>query len=110
MTEEPLAQQLTTLRKLLDEVDARLAQAPVTPTGLEDLKHSVDVLRTSVWAIMSAGHGIRSRVLVERFRLRRAIQTIRAVSGKRAPTTRHPEHAELQAAARELADQIDTLP
>jgi hypothetical protein len=37
MENEPLPQQLVSLRKLLDEVDARLTRAPVLPEGLEDL-------------------------------------------------------------------------
>ena len=46
MADEPLAQQLATLRSLLNDVDARLTRAPVLPAGLEDLKTSVDTLRT----------------------------------------------------------------
>jgi hypothetical protein len=57
MADEPIAQQLVTLRRLLDEFDGRLARAPVAPVGLEDLKSTVDTLRTNMWAILSAGHG-----------------------------------------------------
>jgi hypothetical protein len=84
MADEPLAQQLATLRSLLNEVDTRLARAPVAPPGLEDLKRSVDTLRTNMWAIMSAGHGAMA-------------------------TTFHPEHTELQLLARQLAEQIGKL-
>jgi hypothetical protein len=112
MADEPLPQQLITLRKLLDDVDARLARAPVAPAGLEDLKRSVDTLRTNMWAILSAGHGAFASVRVERLKLRRAIEGIKAV---RASLTSagadrlHPEHFELQIIARELADQIAKL-
>jgi hypothetical protein len=111
MTDEPLAQQLVTLRKLLDDVDTRLSRAPAAPAGLEDLKRSVDTLRTNMWAVLSAGQGAMASVRVERLKLRRAIEGIKAVrAGLATPgATLHPEHAELQLIARELADQIGKL-
>jgi hypothetical protein len=111
MADEPLAQQLITLRKLLDDVDARLARAPAAPAGLEDLKGSVDTLRTNMWAILSAGQGASASVRVERLKLRRAIDGIKAVrAGLTSPgATLQPEHAELQLIARELASQIGKL-
>jgi hypothetical protein len=112
MADEPLAQQLAALRNLLNEVDTRLARAPVAPPGLEDLKRSVDTLRTNMWAILSAGHGATATVRVERLKLRRAIDGIQAVSASLASqesTTLHPEHVELQLLARQLAEQIGKL-
>jgi hypothetical protein len=111
MTDEPLAQQLVTLRQLLDDVDTRLSRAPVAPVGLEDLKRSVDTVRTNMWAILSAGQGAIASVRVERLKLRRAIEGIKAVrSGLTAPgAALHPEHVELQLIAKELADQIGKL-
>jgi len=112
MADEPLVQQLVTLRSLLDEVDARLTRAPAAPAGLEDLKRSVDTLRTNMWAILSAGHGTLAPVRVERLKLRRAIEGIQAVRASltsREGSTLHPEHIELQLIARELADQIGKL-
>jgi hypothetical protein len=112
MTEEPLAKQLSTLRSLLAEVDTRLARAPVAPPGLEELKRSVDALRNNMWAILSAGHGVHAPVRIERLKLRRAIDGIRAIStALESPggRTLHPEHAELQILARKLADQIGQL-
>jgi hypothetical protein len=110
MTDEPLAQQLVTLRKLLDEFDGRLGRTPVAPVGLEDLKHTVDTLRTNMWAILSAGHGAIAPVRVERLKLRRAIEGLKAVrAGLTKAGALHPEHIELQLIARELVDQIDKL-
>lgn len=112
MADEPLSQQLATLRSLLDEVDARLTRAPAAPPGLEDLKRSVDTLRTNMWAVLSAGHGALAPVRVERLKLRRAIEGIQAVRAglaSRGASTLHPEHVELQLLARELADQIGKL-
>jgi uncharacterized protein involved in exopolysaccharide biosynthesis len=112
MADEPLAQQLAALRSLLDEVDARLTRSPAIPPGLEDLKRSVDTLRTNVWAILSAGQGALASVRVERLKLRRAIEGIQAVRASLPSpgvSTLHPEHLELQLHARELADQIGKL-
>lgn len=112
MAEEPLAKQLATLRSLLDEVDTRLARAPVAPPGLEELKRSVDVLRNNMWAILSAGHGVNAPARIERLKLRRAIDGLRALStALEAPTGRtlYPEHAELQILAQKLAEQIGQL-
>lgn len=112
MADEPLAQQLATLRSLLNDVDARLTRAPVLPAGLEDLKTSVDTLRTNMWAILSAGQGAQAPVRVERLKLRRAIDGIKAVRASLAAQgggTLHPEHIELQLIARELASDIGKL-
>jgi hypothetical protein len=111
MANEPLPQQLMMLRSLLDDVDARLTRAPVLPAGLEDLKRSVDTLRTNMWAILSAGHGALAPVRVERLKLRRAIEGIKAVRAGLTATggKLHPEHIELQLIARELANEIGKL-
>jgi hypothetical protein len=112
MSEEPLAQQLATVRSLLDEVDARLSRAPATPPGLEELKRSVDTLRTNMWAILSAGKGPLAPVRVERLKLRRAIDGFQAVRESlvaHGNNTLHPEHIELQLVARELVEQIGKL-
>lgn len=112
MSEEPLVQQLVTVRGLLDEVDARLARAPVIPEGLEDLKTSVDTLRTNMWAILSAGQGTVAQVRIERLKLRRAIEALRAIRASLGPEwagALHAEHTELQGVARELAEHIDKL-
>ncbi|HEX2249235.1 MAG TPA: hypothetical protein VHH32_02750 [Gemmatimonadales bacterium] len=112
MTDRPLTQQLVTLRGLLDEFDGRLARAPAAPEGLEDLKRSVDTLRTSMWAILSAGRGPAASVRVERLKLRRAIEGLKAIRASLTspgPGTLHPEHIELQLVARDLAEQIGKL-
>jgi hypothetical protein len=112
MADEALAQQLIKLRSLLDEVDTRLSRAPAAPAGLEDLKRSVDTLRTNMWAVLSAGHGASAPVRVERLKLRRAIEGMKAVRAGLTSTaggTLQPEHIELQLVARELANDIGKL-
>jgi hypothetical protein len=108
MAEEPLAQQLTALAALLTEVDARLARSPAAPTGLEHLKESVDSLRTSMWAVLSAGSGMTAPSRVERLKLRRAVAGLRRIQHELAarPADRYPEHTELLEVARELVAQL----
>ena len=111
MAEEPLAQQLTALASLLAEVDARLARSPAAPTGLEHLKDSVDSLRTSMWAVLSAGNGLSAPTRVERLKLRRAIAGLRAIQHElhgRHSRSLFPEHAELLEVARALVAQLET--
>jgi hypothetical protein len=113
VSDEPLTQQLTALGRLLTEVEARLARAPVAPVGLEELKQSVDTMRTSMWAILSAGYGVTAPVRVERLKLRRAIEGIRAIQRDletRERVLRYPEHTELQQLSQKLADQLAELP
>jgi hypothetical protein len=81
--------------------------------GLEDLKQSVDTLRTNMWAVLSAGYGVMAPVRVERLKLRRAMEGIRAIKidlASRKKAKRQPEHIELEKLARELADQIAVMP
>jgi hypothetical protein len=109
MAQEALVQQLAALGALLKEVDARLAQVPVAPEGLEHLKQSVDNLRTSMWAILRAGHGLSAPARVERLKLRRAIDGLRAIQqdlSDRPDGPHHPEHDDLAAVARAVALQL----
>lgn len=109
MADEPLPQQLVALGQLLAEVDSRLAKAPVAPAGLEHLQQSVDNLRTSMWAIMRVGHGYVAASRIERLKLRRAIDGLRAILqdlATRPGGALQPEHRELAAVARELAARV----
>lgn len=111
MAEEPLVQQLTALASLLAEVEARLARAPAAPAGLEHLKGIVDSLRTSMWAVLSAGSGVVAPMRVERLKLRRAIDGLRVIQEDviaRPGAARHPEHAELLEVARGLIARLES--
>ena len=84
----------------------------MAPAGLEDLKHTVDTLRTSMWAVLSAGHGAIAPIRVERLKLRRAVEGLKSIRDGLTPARvgrLHPEHFELQLIARELAEHIDKL-
>ncbi len=109
MTEESLPQQLIGLQRLLTEVDARLMKAPVTPVGLDDLKASVDSLRTNIWAIMSAGKGTMSPTTVHRFKLRRSADMLRDLVeefDQHPNDERFPEHTALADVAQGLVTRL----
>ena len=110
MTEESLVEQLTRLAGLLAEVDARLSRSPVAPQGLEHLKQIVDNLRTSMWAVLSAGSGVTAPTRVEKLKLRRSIDGLSAIRDSlliRPGRPLLPEYAELAAVAKDLAIVID---
>ena len=112
MADPRLSQQVTTIRSMLDNLDAQLSKADAPPEGLEDLKSTVDNLRTNVWAILSASKSANYQALVERFRLRRAIEVTRnqlsdIETGK--ITIVQPEHIELQILAQRLVERIGGL-
>jgi hypothetical protein len=112
MADASLSQQVTAIRTMLDGLDAQLAQAQAPPEGLEDLKRTVDNLRTNVWAILSASKSANYQTLIERFKLRRAIDITRNVlteieSGK--STGLQPEHIELQILSQQLIERIGRL-
>jgi hypothetical protein len=97
---------------MLSTIDGQLARSGTPPEGLEDLKKAVDSLRTSVWAILSAGRSANYKSLVERFRLRRALDTNRGIVADidaGITTTLLPEHTELQILAQQLFERIGHL-
>lgn len=111
MSDESLVQQLTSLAALLAEVDSRLAKSPVAPAGLEHLKQTVDNLRTSMWAVLQAGSGITAPVRVERLKIRRSIEGLRALEAELAsrPTGAIlPDYQELATTASRLAATIES--
>ena len=113
MAEQGLSQQVTTLREMLVAIERQLARSDTPPEGLEDFKSTVDNVRTSVWAILSAARSRDYPNFSERFRIRRAIETCRAVIAELDAAERpmpHSELAELQVAAHELAARIAMRP
>jgi hypothetical protein len=112
MTDDTLSKDVSALRAMLTSIDGHLQRAGSAPEGLEDLKGAIDNLRTSVWAILSAGRSSNYKVSVERFRLRRATDVFRGLikqidAGE--VIAMHPEHPELQLLAQQLVERIGRL-
>lgn len=66
--------QVTTLRAYVRDLDYSLTEGHIPPAGMEDLKTAVDELRTRVWAIMTAASSPDAPGVMQRFRLRRAME------------------------------------
>jgi hypothetical protein len=71
---------VSTIRAVLQSIDARLGRADIPRAALEDLKSSIDDLRLRVWAILTAANTDDPETVLMRFRLRRTIELCRAVA------------------------------
>ena len=83
-------------------------QAPVE--GLEDFKSALDDMRLRLWGLLSAAGGDDYRGFQERFRIRRATEMCRGLSGDLRVGSVSGRHAELSGlldAAAELGRSID---
>lgn len=68
--------QIAALRAYVRDLDHSLTEGRIPPEGMEDLKTAVDELRSRVWAIMTAASSPDGPGVMQRFRLRRAMETI----------------------------------
>ncbi len=112
MTDNTLEQQIRALRSQLSTVDAQLAKRGENAEGLEDLKGAVDNLRTSVWAVLSASRTANYPGFITRFRLRRAIDILKAILAdldSESGRILHPEHSEFQILMQQLNERIGRL-
>jgi phosphoglycolate phosphatase-like HAD superfamily hydrolase len=110
MSNPTLTQQVAGLRDSLKAIEEQLARSDTPPEGLEDFKSTVDSVRISVWAILSAARSRDYPAFSERFRLRRAVEVCRGLAdefGRGVIDERHPEATDLLAASRELATNLE---
>jgi hypothetical protein len=110
MAEPTLIEQVAILNSTLTAIEGRLARGQVPVEGLEDFKSALDDMRLRLWGLLSAAGGDDYRGFQERFRIRRAAEMCRGLSGDlRAGSVsgRHAELAGLQDAAAELGRSID---
>jgi hypothetical protein len=110
MAEPTLLEQVAILNSTLTAIEGRLAggQAPVE--GLEDFKSALDDMRLRLWGLLSAAGGEDYRGFQERFRIRRASEMCRGLSGDLrvgSVSGRHAELSGLQDAAAQLGRSID---
>ena len=67
-------EELTRMRIILQDLEARLDAGEVPPEGLPEFKSTVDEIRLRVWGLLTAAGTEAPREAVERFRLRRAAE------------------------------------
>jgi hypothetical protein len=109
MPEPSLADQMASLNSMLRVIEVRLALSRPPVEGLEEFRIILDDMRLRLWGLLGALGG-DYQDLQERFRIRRAIELCRGLSGDLKAglvSGRQPGLAPLVAAALELRQSID---
>ena len=110
MAEPSLIEQVGILNSTLTAIEGRLARGQAPVEGLEDFKSALDDMRLRLWGLLSAAGGDDYKGFQERFRIRRATEMCRGLSGDLragAVSGRHSELSGLHDAATELGKSID---
>ena len=110
MAEPSLIEQVGILNSTLTAIEGRLARGQAPVEGLEDFKSALDDMRLRLWGLLSAAGGNDYKGFQERFRIRRATEMCRGLSGDLragAVSGRHRELSGLHDAAAELGKSID---
>jgi hypothetical protein len=110
MAEPTLLEQVAILNATLKAIEGRLARGQVPVEGLEDFKSALDDMRLRLWGLLSAAGGDDYRGFQERFRIRRATEMCRGLSGDLrvgSVSGRHAELSGLHDVAAELGKSID---
>jgi hypothetical protein len=110
MAEPSLIEQVGILNSTLTAIEGRLARGQAPVEGLEDFKSALDDMRLRLWGLLSAAGGDDYKGFQERFRIRRATEMCRGLSGElRAGgvSGRHAELSSLHDAAADLGKSID---
>jgi hypothetical protein len=110
MAEPSLIEQVGILNSTLTAIEGRLARGQAPVEGLEDFKSALDDMRLRLWGLLSAARGDDYKGFQERFRIRRATEMCRGLSGDLgagAVSGRHRELSGLHDAAAELGKSID---
>ena len=109
MTEASLAQQVASLNRTLQAIEARFGQGEVPRESLEAFKSSVDDFRLRIWGLLTAEPGDDGQAFQERFRIRRAKEICRGIATDLSAgrmSERHSELPDLAEAATGLARGI----
>jgi len=101
---------IATLNSTLQRIEGRLAPGQEPVEGLEDFKSALDDMRLRLWGLLSATGGSDFKGIQERFRIRRATEMCRGLSGDLgtgALSWRHTELTGLREAAVELGSSVE---
>ena len=102
-------EELTRMRIILQDLEARLEAGEVPSDGLPEFKSTVDEIRLRVWALLTAAGAEAPRETAERFRLRRAAEFCRALTNELSTGhlgAGHPEWTEVQQTVNKLSAAI----
>jgi hypothetical protein len=110
MAEPNFADLIATLNSTLQNVEARLTGSHEPVEGLEDFKSALDDMRLRLWGLLSAAGADDFKSFQERFRIRRATEMCRGLSGDLgtgALGRRHSELTGLREAALDLSRCVE---
>ena len=110
MAEPKFADLIATLNSTLHNVEARLVEDREPVEGLEDFKSALDDMRLRLWGLLSAAGAEDFKGFQERFRIRRATEMCRGLSGDLGTGALGRQHAELtglREAALELSRSVE---
>lgn len=110
MAEPSLIEQAGLLNSTLTAIEGRLAGGQLPVEGLEDFKSALDDMRLRLWGLLSSAGDDDYKGFQERFRIRRATEMCRGLSGDLrvgGMSGRHAELTGLDDAAAQLAKSID---
>lgn len=110
MAEPSLIEQAGLLNSTLTAIEGRLAGGQLPVEGLEDFKSALDDMRLRLWGLLSSAGDDDYKGFQERFRIRRATEMCRGLSGDLrvgGMSGRHAELTGLHDAAAQLAKSID---
>ncbi len=101
--------ELTRMRIILENLEARLESGEFDPEGLREFKSAVDDIRLRVWGLLTAAGTPDPRDATERFRLTRTAELCRGLTHELAAgrlRATHPEWPEVQQTATQLTAAI----
>ena len=104
--------QIESVRATLQSIERLVAHGRVSSRHLPDIKVMVDELRLRIWAVMAAAATGDDTMTLERFRVRRAIESCQSAAQSLTKGDINPGHwelATLRSAALRLAQQIDNV-
>ncbi len=107
-----LSQEVLALRRALDNFEAKCGDDDVPPGALEDFKVTVDSIRTSVLAMLTADDPAEYRNFIRNYRLRRAAVVCQSVFSGLIDGTidrRTPGFGRLQSTVDETLEQLEAL-
>jgi len=112
MAEPNFADLVATLNSTLQRIEVRLTRDREPVEGLEDFKSALDDMRLRLWGLLSAAGGDDFKGFQERFRIRRATEMCRGLSGDLGTGALNRQHTELTGlrdAAQDLSRSVDRV-
>ena len=107
-----LKKEVRALREALDAFETGIGDGPVSDAALEDFKMTVDTVRTTVLAMMTADDPDDYENFVHNYRLRRGAQVCQSVFSGLVDGTIYPEtpgYDQLRSTVQETLARLDRL-